>query len=421
MKLQKILKRLEKHHNKKIDLSLDRTFNLLKKLGNPQDKLQNVVTVVGTNAKASICSTLKSILNEAGHKCNLYTSPHLQSLNERFIFDDKKIKDENLIDLLNDVEKKLGSENASVFEILTCGFLKYAENFKNNINIIEAGLFHQFDSTNVFKQNLATLLGYIGLDHTQWIQNKTIDGIIHEKTTKLLNSNIFINKQDTIEIMNKIKNALNKNLSKKYYFGKNFNILRSENNFIYYQDELGEILLPEPNLLGDHQLTNISTAISVSRKIFKVKDTHVKKGITKIKLKGRLQEIKSGKLKKIIGKNRLICDGGHNIGASKSIAKWIQQQNQDVHIIVGMMKDKSQKEFINPFINIVKSITLVDIPNQNGAISKEDFKKKLNGIKTNINLSKNIKVALNNLSKNENTICLCTGSLYLVGEILNLN
>ena len=86
-----------------------------------------------------------------------------------------------------------------------------------------------------------------------------------------------------------------------------------------------------------------------------------------------------------------------------------------------MMKDKSHKEFINPFINIVKSITLIDIPNQNGAISKEDFKKKLNGIKTNINLSKNIKVALNNLSKNENTICLCTGSLYLVGEILNLN
>ena len=80
MKLHQLLKKLEKHHNKKIDLSLDRTFNLLKKLGNPQNKIKNVITVVGTNAKASMCYSLKSILNEANYKCNMYTSPHLQSL-----------------------------------------------------------------------------------------------------------------------------------------------------------------------------------------------------------------------------------------------------------------------------------------------------------------------------------------------------
>ena len=79
MKLQKLISKLEKHHKKKLDLSLGRTFNLLKKLGNPQDKLKNVVTVVGTNAKASMCYSLKSILNQAGHKTNLYTSPHLLS------------------------------------------------------------------------------------------------------------------------------------------------------------------------------------------------------------------------------------------------------------------------------------------------------------------------------------------------------
>ena len=79
MKLQNLIKKLEKHHKRKIDLSLDRTYNLLKKLGNPQDKLKNVVTVVGTNSKASMCYSLKSILNQAGYKCNMFTSPHLQS------------------------------------------------------------------------------------------------------------------------------------------------------------------------------------------------------------------------------------------------------------------------------------------------------------------------------------------------------
>ena len=172
-KLQKLVFKLEKHHKRKIDLSLNRTFNLLKKLGNPQDKLKNVVNIVGTNAKASMAYSLKSILNQAGYKCNLYTSPHLQSFTERFIFDDNEIKEEILIELLKDIQKVLGNDNASLFEILTCTYLKYAENFKDNVNIVEAGLFFQFDSTNVFKNNLMTLIGVIHTDHLQWLKNKT--------------------------------------------------------------------------------------------------------------------------------------------------------------------------------------------------------------------------------------------------------
>ena len=421
MKLQNLVARLEKHHKKKIDLSLDRTFSLLKKLGNPHQKLKNIITVVGTNSKASMAYSLKSILNEAGYKCNLYTSPHLQSYTERFIFNDEEIDKENLMELLSDVEKILGNEEATLFEILTCAYLKYAENYKSNINIIEAGLFHQFDSTNVFKENLLTLIGYINLDHIAWLKNKTIDGIIHEKTTKLLNSNIFVNQQENSEISLKIKNALNKNLSKKFFFGKDFNICRRENSFIQYQDHLGEIIIPEPNLLGDHQLGNISTSIAASRKLFSVKDDHIKKSVTKIELKGRLQEIKSGKLKKLVGQNRLIVDGGHNIGASKAISNWIKNQNQDVHIIVGMMKDKSHKEFIDCFKNIVKSIQLVDIPNQKGAISKEEFKNKLGKSNINISLANSIEESLKSIAKYQNSIGICTGSLYLTGEVLNLN
>ena len=89
MKLQNLVAKLERHHKRKIDLSLDRTFSLLKKLGNPQNKLKNIITVVGTNSKASLCYSMKSILNQAGFKCNMYTSPHLQSYTERFIFNDK--------------------------------------------------------------------------------------------------------------------------------------------------------------------------------------------------------------------------------------------------------------------------------------------------------------------------------------------
>ena len=419
--LQNLVYKLEKHHKKKIDLSLDRTFNLLKKLGNPQDKLENVVNVVGTNSKASMAYSLKSILNNAGYKCNLYTSPHLQSFTERFIFNDKEIKEDDLVEILKDVEKVLGTDNASLFEILTCAYFKYAENFRDNLNIIEAGLFFQFDSTNVFKNNLMTLVGMIHTDHLQWLKNKTIDGIIYEKISKLLNSNIFINRQLTEEIRKKIEKVLITNSSNKFFFGRDFNISKTENNFIHYQDDSGEILLPEPNLLGDHQLYNISTSIAASRKIFNVKDEHIKKGVVNIELKGRLQEINSGRLKDIIGENRLIVDGGHNESSSISISNWIKQQNQDVHLVCGMMKDKEHNKFIKHFKNVVKSITLIDIPNQEGSISKEEFKEKLNDLEINVNLSQSIENAVKLNSNYQNTICLFVGSLYMVGEILNIN
>ena len=299
-KLQKIISKIEKRHSKKIDLSLDRTFNLLNKLGNPQNKLHNVVTVVGTNAKASMATALSTILKESSYKYNLYTSPHLQSYTERFVFNNNEISENDLAILLEDVDRILGDDNATVFEILTSAFIKYAENFKDNVNIIEAGLFHRFDSTNVFKQNLLTLLGVIHLDHLNWLDNKTIDGVIYEKTSALPTSEIFINNQMNSEIKIKIKKSLLKNKSKKYFFGDDFNVAKSENSFIHYQDEFGEIMLPQPNLIGDHQIYNISTSIAASRKIFDICEDNIKNSMKKMRLKGRLEEIKSGKLKSLI-------------------------------------------------------------------------------------------------------------------------
>ncbi|MDA9745641.1 bifunctional folylpolyglutamate synthase/dihydrofolate synthase [Candidatus Pelagibacter sp.] len=418
-KLQNIISKIEKRHSKKIDLSLDRTFNLLNKLGNPQNKIKNVVTVVGTNSKASMATALSTILKESGYKYNLYTSPHLQSYTERFIFNNKEISENDLAILLEDVDKILGNDNATVFEILTSAFIKYAENFKDNVNIIEAGLFHRFDSTNVFKQNLLTLLGVIHLDHLNWLDNKTIDGVIYEKTSALPTSNIFVNNQMNSEIKIKIKKSLIENKSKKYFFGDDFNVAKSENSFIHYQDELGEIMLPQPNLIGDHQIYNISTSIAATRKIFDISDSNIKNSMKKMRLKGRLEEIKSGKLKSLIGENRLIIDGGHNINSAISISNWVKQQHEKVHLICGMMNDKPHKEFVNQFENSVNSITLIDIPNQEGSISKEEFKKKLGN--KNINTAESIEESLLMNSKDKNCIFLCAGSLYLAGEVLNLN
>ena len=421
MKLQRILNRLEKKHPKKIDLSLDRTFNLLKKLGNPQDKLKNVITVCGTNGKFSCIKSLQRILNQAGYKCNLYLSPHLQSYTERFVYNNNEINEDSLIDLLNEVEKANGSAQITMFESLTCAYLKYCEQYSNNISIIETGLFHQFDATNVFKKNLCSIISSINIDHLQWIKNKTIEGIIHEKTVKLLNSNIFVNKQEIKEISVKIKNALKNNQSNKYFYGEDFNYLHAENNFILYEDPKGSLILPPPNILGEHQLGNISTAIMVARILFNIKDNDIKKAVTNIELKGRLQEIKTGKLKELARDNRLFFDGGHNKNAANSLAKWLEGLNKDVHLILGMMKDKDHQEFVNSFKNKIKSLTLIDIPNQDGTISKEDFKSKIQGYISEIKLADSIEQSIILNSNSSAQVILIAGSLYLAGEVLNLN
>ena len=116
LKLQTIIQKLEKKFPRKIDLTLERQLKILKKLGNPQDKLEQVISVVGTNSKFSIIHTIFSILKESDYKCNLFVSPHVQSYSERFIFNNEEIDEESLVDLLEDIEKIVGEDSCTLFE-----------------------------------------------------------------------------------------------------------------------------------------------------------------------------------------------------------------------------------------------------------------------------------------------------------------
>ncbi len=116
--LQKILLRLQKLHPKEIDLSLSRIKKLCDKLQNPEKNLR-VISVVGTNGKNSTIQAMRSILIEADIKTNIYTSPHIQKINERFIFNNIEISDQELSKLLLEVEEANNGEQITYFEILT--------------------------------------------------------------------------------------------------------------------------------------------------------------------------------------------------------------------------------------------------------------------------------------------------------------
>ena len=421
MKLQKILTRLQKLHPKEIDLSLDRVSNLCEKLGNPQDKIK-AISVVGTNGKNSTINAIFSILKEANFKCNVYTSPHILKINERFIFNNEELSDDELANLFEEVENINGNKPITFFEILTASYFYKAAQYPNNINLVESGLFHRFDATNILKKNLASVVTSISEDHLDWLpkDERTIEKIIFEKTSTLLNSNIIVAKQNSKEKVNLIKKTISQNSSNKIFFSDDFNYSFEENEFFYYEDKLGGLKLPMPNVLGQFQLENVSNAIATLRALdIGIKDEHIQRGITKISSLARLQEIKSGKLKELVKNNKLIVDGSHNEDGARVLNEYLQSLDCKKHIIIGMMFNKNHEKYISYFKGI-SSLTTIDIPNQANSINGKDLKEKFKSI-SNVHYQPNIEQAIKSINLNEGDLLLITGSLYLAGEVLNLN
>jgi dihydrofolate synthase/folylpolyglutamate synthase len=408
-------------HPREIDLSLDRIQNLCKKLGNPQDKIK-AISVVGTNGKNSTIQAIYAILKEKNLKCNVYTSPHIQKINERFVFNNQELNDEELADLLEEVEKVNNKEPITVFEMLSACFFYKAAQYPDNINLIESGLFHRFDATNILKSNLASIVTSISKDHLDWLpkKNQTIEQIVFEKTSALLNSNIIIAKQNKKETMECIKKTIKHNSSNKLFFNEDYSYSIQENDFFYYEDKLGGLKLPLPNVLGQFQLENISTAIASIRTLnLGIQNNEIVSGIQNINNLARLQEIKSGKLKELVKNNTLLVSGDHNPDGARVVNEYLQTLDCNKHIILGMMSNKDHNEYISYFKNI-STLTTIDIPNQPNSIGGKDLKNKLNSFK-NVQYKEDIFDAIKSISVKKNDIILITGSLYLAGEILNLN
>ena len=426
MKIKKILKRLLQLHPKSVDLSLDRIKRLLKDLNNPEKKITNAIQVVGTNGKYSYCSSLREIFETAGYTVNLNISPSLRKFNERYYFSGKHISDDKLCDLLTEVEKINNGQSITFHEfICVCFFLEASRNI-SDVNIIESGLFFRLDASNVLKKNIASVIMPIGMDHKDFLKKGTIDEIVFEKCSSLLNnSRIFVDEQ-TSDVLKKIKNIIMKNTSDKIFFDKHYRYKINSKGFTY-KDELGEINLPFPNLSGNFQISNVSTAIATSRKLkkFKILDNHIKRAITKIRSEGRLQNITHGKLRNYVSKNnQILIDGAHNVLAASVVKKYLETLNSEKKIIMllGMMANKEHKEFIQTFKNKVHSIITLDIPNQENFIKKEKLSQIAKSCGIPSTTENSIRSALKNVAEeNKDAVIFCTGSLYFAGEILNLN
>ena len=276
MKIRKILKRLLQLHPKSEPNTLIRIKRLLRDLDSPENKIDNVVQVVGTNGKHSFCVTLREIFEKAGYTCNLNISPSLRKFNERYYFSGKYISDEELHNLLAEVEKLNDNKSISFHEIITSAWILHASRNKSDVNIIEAGALFRLDSSNVFRKNICSAIMPIGIDHRDFVKEGTIDEITYEKCSHLLSgSKIFVSEQKN-SVLEKIKKNIANNSSEKFIFGEDYNYEKNADGFIY-KDKIGKMNLPLPNLSGDFQISNVSTAIAAARNLdqFNIAESHI--------------------------------------------------------------------------------------------------------------------------------------------------
>lgn len=400
-KLSHTLNRMFSLHPKLIDFDLSRLKLLMKKFNNPQNRLQNVIHIAGTNGKGSTASFLKEILEYHKLSVNLYTSPHLINFNERIRINNKFISDEKLIKILEEVETKNANNPITFFEITTAAAIIAFERQPSDVNIFETGLGGRLDATNIIENKKLTIITKIGFDHIEFLGEK-IEEIAREKAGIFRkNTPVIIAKQKNIKARQTLL-ACAKNLKTE--------IIDIEN--ISTNTILG--------LSGDHQYENASTAYTAAKKILPL----ISLSKTNLALKqanwpGRIHQIRQGKI--INYRNNItILDGAHNNDSAyvlnqylnkKSIGKW--------NLIIGMLKNRDVENFVKIFKNHINKVFAMAIPEVESSYSPDEIIVKLKKIGLEVLPAQNLENALQHAEKD--IPLLITGSLYLAGNTLKFN
>ena len=417
-KSDRVLERLYELHPKKIDLSLDRMTDLLAKLGHPERKLPPVIHVAGTNGKGSTVAFLRAILEAAGLKVHVYSSPHLVRFVERIRLAGRLIEEDRLLACLLECEKINDNNPITYFEITTAiAFRAFAE-CPADVLLLEVGLGGRLDATNVIDKPLSTVITPVSLDHEQFL-GSDLGGIAHEKAGIAKSAvPLIIARQPA-----PAKAAIAEYADKVGAICFDWSTRPTESGFDY-QDRTGHLSLPRPALQGPHQIANAGLAIACLRhqNRFDITPDNFSRGITSANWPARLQDITAGKFGQILPAGSVLwLDGGHNPAAGQILADYFSDQDRrPLYLICSMMAGKDVRGFLKPLAPHVTKIYGVKIIGEDShdADSIAEMAQ-LSGIKS--EAAPSVENALHALSGKKAVRVLICGSLYLAGYILAQN
>ncbi len=401
--------------HKPIDLGLDRIRALLARLEHPERKLSPVVHIAGTNGKGSTLAFVRAMLEAAGYKAHVYTSPHLVVFNERIVLAGKPIGDDFLYDALEECRKKAEGIPLTFFEGTTAAALLAFSKVPADVVLLETGLGGRLDATNVIAKPSLTILTPISFDHMEYLGN-ALAQIAWEKAAIMKPGVPCVSsrqKKTAREALEKFSKEIGAPL---FMQGREWNI-RAVENGLRYEDERGILMLPLPSLPGKHQYANAGLAVAALRRLkdFAISDAAITKGILHAQWPGRLQRLKGPE------GHEIWLDGAHNPDGAKALAAHVKTWKQPVYLIVGMLKNRTPSDFLLPFAGHVSGCYAVPVPGENSHASG-DIAAAAKTLGMASFEMKNVADAIAAIAaKNTPGRIVICGSLYLVGSALEEN
>ena len=417
MTYEEALAYLENYTWSKTRLGLGRTRELTAKLGDPQKKLR-FVHVAGSNGKGSTCAMTASILQAAGYKTGLYTSPYIQTFCERIQVNGENIPEHRLAEVtekLRDAAETM-EDHPSWFEMVTAVAFQYYLEENCDIVVLEVGMGGEFDSTNVIEAPEVAVLTNIGLEHTEYLGD-TIEAIARTKSG-IIKPGCRVVSYDNVPEVKAIISEVAKENGAPLVFAdpSGIRLVSRDLDGQVFEWEGKTYRLP---LHGEHQLKNASVVMEIVRELreqgWDISDEAVRRGLAEVKWPARFQILSRDPL--------FILDGGHNPQCAEAMTESLDAllPGQKVDFLLGILADKDYTQMIDILSPYAASFHCI-APENERALGVEALADTIRarGFETYAynNLDEAIRAVCDSAAANSRP-AVCFGSLYLAGEVLN--
>lgn len=414
-----------------IKLGLDRIQSLLSALDNPEKKIPPAIHIAGTNGKGSTAAFTKSILEQAGLKVHVFTSPHLERFNERIVLAGEEINDEYLFEVLEEcrIVSEKNNIQVSFFEGITAAAFLAFSRIKADVVILETGLGGRLDATNVLDNPLVTIITPISYDHTN-VLGDTLTKIATEKCGIMRKGIPCVVSMQPEEAKETIISYAENHGIPLIMFEYDYGVFL-ENNMMRYSSKDVDITMHPPSLIGDHQFINAAAAIAAIRSVYgdKINKEIIERGIDKAVWKGRLQKIMHGRLKNKLNENwEIWLDCAHNDAGAQVFGNWLNKQpKMPTYLIFSMTRNRDVNSFLSHMNFIFDKIICSDIHSEPLAYRGADIPNLINDqhlqniceIVTSVESGIDLILTRNN--RNSKKRIIVTGSMYLVADFLIAN
>lgn len=428
-----ILERLMRLHPKAIDLSLDRMRVLLERLGHPERRMPPVFHVAGTNGKGSTCAYLRAMLEAAGLKVHVYTSPHLVSFHERIRLAGSLISEDALQMLLDECERAAAETPITFFEITTAAAMLAFARVPADALVLEVGLGGKLDATNVIDAPLVSIVTPVDLDHQHYLGD-TIDLIAAEKAGIIKPGRPVVVGPQQDDAFAVIESEAHRQNAPLIAWGQEFSA-HEERRRMVYQDLGGVMDLPLPKLIGAHQIANAATAIAAlkAQDLFVIPDGAIESGLESVKWPARMQRLTYGPLiADAPDGSEIWLDGGHNPHAGAAIAAALadleEQRPRPLYMIAGMLNTKDPAGYFAHFRGLVRHVSTIAIPGEPNSLGAGALYDAARVAGLNADPADDIGDAMDQIGArvqlDDGEVApriLIAGSLYLAGKVLAQN